>query len=206
MSQANPALTKQIHKEHGLREFFYKAERQTMLAHEARPVVSAVDVYSGEYGLGNPSNIEVLSPKELNCSAEAVFFRYYQLFEGLGATEPEVLFSAWACPHVDPHFKGKAFVSLVLETGDSSYTVSSLSIKKPRNSDIEVQNNAYELCVGDVLVFDPLIPHWAFPKQPAENSLLVILQCTVPFETLEQQHALYQRFPPMKGLRRDGFD
>lgn len=206
MTQVHPSLAKKIRKEHALEHFFYKAEPVVPLKGYFKEVVDAVDEYTATYGLGNPSNIEVLTAKEIGCEDNPLFKRYGAMFDGLSAKPPEIVFCSWACPHIDEMFEGNGFVSLVLATGASPYTVSSLAMKKPRGKCAELNNAAYQVYPGDLLVMDPLVPHWAVPSAPADDSLLVLLQCMVPFATESEQMAVYERFSPKAGLRKDGFD
>jgi hypothetical protein len=105
---------------------------------------------------------------------------------------PELMFCRWAAPHTDNVFKDELFLSLVLGTGPSDYRVESLvptvtpagARAVPR---LNFQRHAMQLRVGEVFLLDPMVPHYACPETPHEDSLLSMLQLRIPYRNRRER-------------------
>lgn len=118
-----------------------------------------------------------------------------QLPEGIKARQqehhlhlfPEVLYCRWAAPHTDNMFDKELFLNLVLGTGPGPYRIETLvpvfaahrdGRRTPRMS---FDRHSLEVKAGMVFLLDPLVPHYASPLNPHQDSLLSLLQIRLPY-------------------------
>lgn len=167
-----------------------------------------------EVALGNVSGseIEVATLSSSQEPQKGAFSRLHDLLQSLLSPAmvagqqkqglhlfPELLYCRWAAPHTDNAFDKELFVSLVLGTGPSPYRVESLV---PRISDhpdgrrsprCGFERCSLELKAGEVFVLDPLVPHYASPEQPHQDSLLSMLQVRLPYRTARERDQWFRQ-------------
>jgi hypothetical protein len=163
---------------------------------------------SREVDLGNVIGSDI-EAAELSNSMEpekGAFNRLHELLQSLLTPEmiavqqeeglhlsPELLYCRWAAPHTDNMFDKELFVSLVLGTGPGPYRLESLvpTIKEHpdgrRSPRLDFERCRIELKAGDVFVFDPLVPHYASPENPHQQSLLSLLQVRLPYRNARER-------------------
>lgn len=101
--------------------------------------------------------------------------------------QPELLYCRWAAPHTDNMFDKELFLSLVVGTGPSPYRVESLVPVFTRHLDgrrtprFGFERHSMDLSQGALFLLDPLVPHYACPNEPHQDSLLSILQFRIPY-------------------------
>lgn len=145
--------------------------------------------------LSERNQAQVLSPEA--CLAREQLVRELG-WQDMPASSRAVLFCEWAPPHVDSSFAGKAFVSLVLHTGEEPYLVQTFHTKRHTNEDpdpIALTTTSRLLRPGDLMVLDPCTPHMAAPVRSSRDALLIMLQVEWPDATAEEREALIKRFP-----------
>jgi hypothetical protein len=109
----------------------------------------------------------------------------------------ELVICEWAAPHEDGTFDGQVFTSLVVHTGKNPYYMQTV-VTQPRHTGLgryEVSKGSVVLSQGDMLVFDPTVPHMAAPTRPADGQLLVLLQWMHEFNGAQDEHELRMQFP-----------
>lgn len=119
---------------------------------------------------------------------------------GLPIEDAELVFCEWAAVHADYCFAGRTFVSLVVSTGCNPYYMQSLLTRKERDEDLdtesyEVDDATLILNQGEILVFDPTVPHMAVPTRPADGQMLVLMQWALPTEDALAKANLLGQFP-----------
>lgn len=117
---------------------------------------------------------------------------------------PELLYCRWAAPHTDNMFDKELFLSLVLGTGPSPYRVETIvptigehpdGRRSPR---IGFERCSLELKAGEAFVLDPLVPHYASPENPHQDSLLSLLQVRLPYRTARERHRWFRMLAPKR--------
>ena len=112
---------------------------------------------------------------------------------------PELVYCRWAAPHTDNSFDKELFVSLVLGTGPSPYRVESLvptisdQPNGRRSPRFGFERCSLELRAGEVFVLDPLVPHYASPAKPHQDSLLSLLQVRLPYRTARERDQWFRQ-------------
>lgn len=169
---------------------------------------------SREVALGNVigSDIEAADLSNSMGPEKGAFTRLHELLQSLLTPQmiavqqkqglhlsPELLYCRWAAPHTDNMFDKELFVSLVLGTGPGPYRLESLvptieehpdGLRSPR---LDFERCRLELKAGDVFVFDPLVPHYASPENPHEESLLSLLQVRLPYRTVRERDGWFRQ-------------
>lgn len=182
------------------RHFFYRADTPALDACDMAVVTDSVATLIEERGLG-VAQIEVFTLKYFReHAAAAVQDSLDRLTKTLGLDavrdRTSLLTCEWASPHEDSAFEGKAFVSVVLGTGPYSYVMNMFHSRKlPGKTGLDLVTSTRVLRTGEVIVFDPTIPHMAAPGRPSTDSLLVMLQVEVDISEPGGMEALLRRFP-----------
>lgn len=181
----------------------YLAQRPAVSKEAMALLANEVLRYIRDTGM-DAAEIDLLGERsqEERLSAEAVQARE-QLVHELGwqnmpSHSRAVLFCEWAPPHVDSSFAGKAFVSLVLHTGDEPYLVQAFHTRRHTNEDpdpIELTTTSRVLRPGDLMVLDPCTPHMAAPVRSSRDAFLIMLQVEWPDATELERAELVSRFP-----------
>ena len=166
-----------------------------------------------EVALGNVGGSEIkVATFSSSEPQKGAFSRLHDLLQSLLSPEmvagqqilglhlfPELLYCRWAAPHTDNTFDQQLFVSLVLGTGPSPYRVESLvpTIAEHPNGrhspQLSFERCSIELMPGMVFVLDPLVPHYASPENPHQNSLLPLLQVRLPYQTARERHQWFRQ-------------
>ncbi len=202
-----PKSFKSILKKAKLDHFFYRCDRKKIDPEDLAWMLERVKKYIAQYGTGSPSAIEVLSVRPQNMTEIEAFERIKKECR----LEPwidkvELVFCEWASLHTDPDWLGKAFVSLVVGTGPSPYTVSTHKISRKKDSQIpSVKTRGFKMHTGDLFVLDPTLPHSANPCTNHYGSLLVLMQVTELFGSEQEKIELFDRYPPAKDGYPDAF-
>lgn len=180
--------------------------------HCAKPVLDtlAVDCVVSEVkaaalrGMGNGPTVGLLTYKELTSKSESLREAMTRLVGAIKTPvmrelKAEVLACQWAMPHTDDTFEGSAFYSVVLHTGPYPYVLELLHTEQSEENKglVQIQNTARELHCGDAFIFDPTTPHYAAPKRPHQEQLLILLQMELKDGNLEERQELLRSLPPV---------
>lgn len=179
------------------RHFFYLSTRPNVPTAAVETVVAAAQSLVRERGL-LPAQIEAFSSKQLEGAQNGAGNALMSLRRALklpADTPSAVVACEWASPHVDELFAGQAFVSLVLHTGPEPYVVQTLHTEHRVDGNTLVTSTRM-LRQGDVMVLDPTVAHFAAPRSPGSNQLLVLLQFELPDQTELDRANLLKQFPP----------
>lgn len=124
---------------------------------------------------------------------------------------PELLYCRWAATHTDNMFDKELFLSLVTGTGPSPYRAESLVPVFTRHLDgrrtprFGFERHSIELSQGTIFLLDPLVPHYASPLSPHQDSLLSLLQLRLPYRTTRERNRWIRLMAP-QGLQVDRSD
>ena len=165
-------------------QILYKAETVGLNLADCEIVADLVSRFRGGDDDRFPTEIELISSSELRSPEYAPGVEAARrLIACVGdssfpiSDRFAILSCMWAAPHVDDTFDGSLFVSVVVRTGPSPYVMQTLRTGAAEDgAPASLITNTRVLNVGDVVVFDPTAPHYAFPQRPSEQSLLVLLQ------------------------------
>jgi hypothetical protein len=191
---------------------------QFILYKSARPEVNPLDLsIIAQYVRQAIARQEGLRVAQIDALSAREFVRDYPASEpalrrlaeslGLEAFDADVVFCEWAAVHEDGFYRGSSFVSLVVHTGAQPYYVQTVLTRKGFDEGegshaFHVDQAHAVLNQGDVLVFDPTVPHMAAPTKPADGQLLVLLQWVMSTRSQDEVEALTTRFAP-QGVAED---
>lgn len=185
------------------KHLFHKSVRPSVNQEDLRTVEQLVrQMIAHQQGL-RVAQIDALSARELvrkYPEAEPALHRLAASM-GLEAFDADIVFCEWAAVHEDGFYLGSSFVSLVVHTGPNPYYMQTVLTRDgfdegDGNHAFRVDKVHAVLNQGDVLVFDPTVPHMAAPTRPADGQLLVLLQWVMPTQTPEELAELGSRFIP----------
>jgi hypothetical protein len=194
------------------------SESQFLFYKSSKPRVNADDLSIVEQGVRRliarqeglrVAQIDALSAREFvrSCpESESALTRLAQAV-GLEVFDADIVFCEWAAVHEDGFYRGNSFVSLVVCTGKNPYYMQTVLTRKgfdegDGNHAFRVDKTPAILSQGDLLVFDPTVPHMAAPARPADGQLLILLQWVMSTATPEEVEALRARFVP-QGVDED---